>query len=56
MAVVRALPSPDATTGGLAHTGAGNTVPLAGGALALVAAGGGMMVYTRRSKKQSSHS
>ena len=44
------------TTGGLAHTGAGNTVPLAGGALALVAAGGGMVVYTRRGKKQSSHS
>ena len=44
------------TTGGLAHTGAGNTAPLAGGALALVAAGGGMMLYTRRSKKQSSHS
>ncbi|MEY9860699.1 TQXA domain-containing protein [Catenulispora sp. GAS73] len=44
------------TPGGLAHTGAGGTVPLAGGALALVAAGGGMMVYTRRSKKQSSHS
>jgi TQXA domain-containing protein len=44
------------TTGGLAHTGAGNTVPLAGGALALVAAGGGMMLYTRRGKKQSSHS
>ena len=43
-------------TGGLAHTGAGNTVPLAGGALALVAAGGGLVVYTRRTRKQSSHS
>ncbi|MBS2534114.1 thioester domain-containing protein [Catenulispora sp. NF23] len=43
-------------TGGLAHTGAGDTVPLAGGALALLAAGGGMMVYTRRGKKQSTHS
>ena len=53
-----ATPSTTATTptGGLAHTGAGDTVPLAGGALALLAAGGGMMVYTRRGKKQSTHS
>lgn len=43
-------------TGGLAHTGAGNTVPLAAGALALVAAGGGLVVYTRRTRKLSSHS
>jgi TQXA domain-containing protein len=47
--------TPTSPTGGLAHTGAGDTVPLAGGALALVAAGGGMMVYTRR-RKQGSHS
>ncbi|MEY9908723.1 TQXA domain-containing protein [Catenulispora sp. MAP12-49] len=48
--------TPSSPTGGLAHTGAGNTVPLAGGAVALVAAGGGMMLYTRRTRKQGSHS
>ncbi|GAA2031609.1 hypothetical protein GCM10009839_34450 [Catenulispora yoronensis] len=32
----------------LAHTGAGNAMALGGGALALVAAGGGMVLYTRR--------
>jgi TQXA domain-containing protein len=48
--------TPSSPTGGLAHTGAGNTAPLAGGALALVAAGGGMMLYTRRNRKQGSHS
>ncbi|MEY9926190.1 TQXA domain-containing protein [Catenulispora sp. GP43] len=48
--------TPSSPTGGLAHTGAGNTVPLAGGAVALVAAGGGMVMYTRRTRKQGSHS
>lgn len=48
--------TPSSPTGGLAHTGAGDTAPLAGGALALVAAGGGMMLYTRRNRKQGSHS
>ena len=48
--------TPSSPTGGLAHTGAGNTAPLAGGALALVAAGGGMMLYTRRNRKQGTHS
>jgi TQXA domain-containing protein len=47
--------TPSSPTGGLAHTGAGDTAPLAGGALALVAAGGGMVVYTRRTRKQGSH-
>lgn len=48
--------TPSSPTGGLAHTGAGDTAPLAGGALALVAAGGGMMLYTRRNRNQGSHS
>ena len=48
--------TPSSPTGGLAHPGAGDTAPLAGGALALVAAGGGMMLYTRRNRKLGSHS
>lgn len=47
--------TPSSPAGGLAHTGAGDTVPLAAGALALVAAGGGMVLYTRRTRKQGSH-
>lgn len=46
-------PTATATTtppGGLARTGADNTMAIGGGALALVAAGGGMVVYTRRKK------
>jgi TQXA domain-containing protein/LPXTG-motif cell wall-anchored protein len=48
-------PAPAPSTPSLAHTGAGNTAALAGGALALVAAGGGLVVYTRRTKRQGAH-